>query len=70
MIGPFSHVYVCPMQYVILLALQTDSIELEFSFGEDIWYVECALVHANTLLSQSRGQDHRDVAKPAVNVQH
>ena len=37
MIGPLSHVYVCPMQYVILLTHQTDSIELEFSFGEEMW---------------------------------
>ena len=48
MIGPFSHVYVCPMQHVMFLALQTDSIELE--------YVEYALVHANTLLSQAEGK--------------
>ena len=27
------------------------------------------LVHVNTPLSQSRGQDHR-VAKPALNAQH
>ena len=69
MIGPFSHVYVCPMQHVMSLALQTDSIKLEFSFGEEIRYVEYALVYANRLLSQSRGQDHR-VTKPALNAQH
>ena len=38
------------MQYVILLALQTDSIELE--------YVEYALVHANTPLSWKHAEEH------------
>ena len=44
------------MQYVILLALQTDSIKLEFFFGEEIRYVEYALVHVNTLLSQAEAK--------------
>ena len=66
MIGPFSKFMSAPYSTSCTsLTLQI----LEFSFVEERLNVEYALVYANTLLSQSRGNNHR-VAKPALNAQH